>query len=582
MQNSKKPVKHLKLEPLDANKFIKVNKLKVITNPVYFDRTGIPTPDGLLSNEIFGVTSNDRTEIFAYIPLAGESFLHPLAYKTWCRLDSNVKMCVFELDTFRLDKETGKLVPDPNGGTGLKFLKKIIKDVDFKRTQSLKREVKINFLETYKDKLFMDNLIVMPAGYRDVNTEQSRMGVGEINKLYDNVLRDVNALKESEDYGLSMNGALRGRIQEGLVAIYDWICFGRFNGVDSPATGLSRKLGLIRRAGMRRTFDWGARLVICSQNLRVESLDDLEIDTDSIGLPLAALCANFYPYMIYHIRQFFENNFSSVKYMQVMYMSEKDKSKPPFYADIISWREEFSDERIKKELDRFMHGSSNRFVPIELPIPSQYERMGNRQYKAYIKFRGRQVTTKEAAEALAKGTEFNFESLPLVLRPLTWADIIYMAAKEIVKDKMTLITRYPMDSYWNQFPARIVVLSTIETEPMIINGKLYKKYPKIRKSDILKNSSNKWIDVATPNNARLGTFGADFDGDTISSKTPFSIEANKELYDITNSKMNYIGLTGINEITTSKEGLQALYNLTLVLPEDKDKMTKLTLADFGY
>ena len=80
----------------------------------------------------------------------------------------------------------------------------------------------------------------------------------------------------------------------------------------------------------------------------------------------------------------------------------------------------------------------------------------------------------------------------------------------------------------------------------------------------------------------LVPLGADFDGDTISSKTPFSIEANQELYDITNSKMNYIGLTGINEITTSKEGLQALYNLTLVLPEDKDKMTKLTLADFGY
>jgi len=581
MANPKSKTKHLKLEPLDANKFIKVNKLKVITNPVYFDRTGMPTTDGLLSNEIFGVTSNDRTEIFAYIELAGESFLHPLAYKTWCRLDSNVKMCVFELDTFRLDKETGKLVPDPNGGTGLKFLKKIIKEVDFKRTQSLKREVKINFLETYKDKLFMDNLIVMPAGYRDVNTEQSRMGVGEINKLYDNVLRDVNALKESEDYGLSMNGALRGRIQEGLVAIYDWICFGRFNGVDSPATGLSRKLGLIRRAGMRRTFDWGARLVICSQNLRVESLDDLEIDTDSIGLPLAALCANFYPYMIYHIRNWFENNLSMVKYMQVMYMDPKDK-RPNFSADLVQWREEFSDERIKKELDRFMHGSSNRFIPIEAPLSDSVKDKLKPNEKYYLVFKGRYIDSKQAVDDYKAGKQVDIESYPLITRPMTWADLIYRAAKEIVKDKMTLITRYPMDSYWNQFPARIVVLSTIETEPMIINGKLYKTYPKIRKSDILKNSSNKWIDVATPNNARLGTFGADFDGDTISSKTPFSIEANQELYDLTNSKMNYIGLTGINEITTSKEGLQALYNLTLVLPEDKDKMTKLTLADFGY
>ena len=578
MANSTKKPKHLKLEPLDANKFIKVNKLKPITNPVYFDRTGVPTPDGLLSNEIFGVTASDRTEIFSYIELAGETFLHPLAYKTWCRLDSNVKMCVFELDNFRLDKETGKLVLDPNGGTGLKFLRKIIKDVDFKKTQSIKREVNINFLETFRDNLFMDNLIVLPAGYRDVNTEQSRLGVGEVNKLYDNVLRDVNALKESEDYGLSMNGSLRGRIQEGIVAIYDWICFGRFNGVDSPATGLSRKLGLIRRAGMRRTFDWGARLVICSQNLRVESLDDLEIDTDSIGIPLAALCANFYPYMLYHIRQYFENNLSFVKYMQVMYMDEKDKKKPPFYADLVSWREEFSDERIKKELDSFMHGSSNRFVPIEMPIADQYKG----KYKPYLTFKGRYIDSKKAVEDYQAGKIVDVESYPLIERPMTWADLFYRAAKEIVKDKMTLITRYPMDSYWNQFPARIVVISTIETEPMIINGKLYKTYPKIRKEDILKNSSNKWVDVATPNNARLGTFGADFDGDTISSKTPFSIEANQELYDLTNSKMNYIGLTGINEITTTKEGLQSLYNLTLVLPEDKDKMTKLSLADFGY
>ena len=43
---------------------------------------------------------------------------------------------------------------------------------------------------------------------------------------------------------------------------------------------------------------------------------------------------------------------------------------------------------------------------------------------------------------------------------------------------MTLITRFPIDSYWNQFPAKIKVISTIQTEPMIINGKFYKEYPK--------------------------------------------------------------------------------------------------------
>ena len=40
----------------------------------------------LLSNDIFGITKDDRTTIFAYINLGGESFLHPLAEKVGFRL----------------------------------------------------------------------------------------------------------------------------------------------------------------------------------------------------------------------------------------------------------------------------------------------------------------------------------------------------------------------------------------------------------------------------------------------------------------------------------------------------------------
>lgn len=570
--------KHLKLEPLDVEKFIKMNELKPISNPVFFSRSGVPTTDGLLSNEIFGISKDDRTQIFAYINLAGETFMHPLAYKTWCRLDSNIKLCAYEMETFSLDEETGKLVKDPEGETGIKFLKKIIKKVDFQKTNSMKREVKIDFIQKYRDKLFTENLIVIPAGYRDVNTDtDSRIGVGEINKLYDTIIRDTNALRESEDYGLSLNGSLRGRIQDNLVAIYDWIVFGRFNGVDAQASGLSRKLGLIRRAGMKKSFDWGSRLVICTQNLRVEDLDDLEVDLDSMGLPLAALCANFFPYLLYNIRQWFDNQFTNMKYSQGIIM---DKSKKEIIdIELEDWRLTFSDERIKKEIDRFMHGSSNRFVPIEVPLSKDSEKK-LKDRKAYILFKGNKITSKDAVEKLQKNEVINIESFPLETRPMTWCDIIYIALKEITKDKMTLITRFPVDSYWNQFPAKIKVLSTIKTEPMIIDGIFYKEYPLIRVEDMNKDTSSKFIDVALPNNVRLDSIGGDFDGDTISSKPPFSIEANEELYDVVNSKKHYISLDGMNAMNVTKEGLQSLYNLTLVLPEDEKSMTQK--IDFGY
>lgn len=560
------PIRQLDIKPLDVDKFIKVNELKAITNPMFFARTNMPTVDGLLSNEIFGITKDDRTTIFAYIDLAGEYFLHPLAYKIWSRLDSNVKLCVYEMDTFVYDPEKGKLKPDPKGETGLKFLMKLIKTVDFKKTGSSKREVKINFLEKYREKLFMKDVVVIPAGMRDVNTEaDGKVGVGEINKLYNAVVRDAKALQESDDYGLSLNGTLRGRIQDNIVKIYNWFIFGRdpLTGADAQASGLSRKLGLIRRAGMKKSFDWGSRLVICTQNLRKEKLSDLDVDLDSIGLPLAAVCANLFPYMLYWIRNWFSNRLSDVQTLTVY----NTKTKKLEQTKIDSWQTVYSDERIKKEIGRFMHGMSNRFVPIEAPIINPAK---GTNY--YLQFKGYNVPNEDIAKKLIND-QMSKESFHLNSRPLTWCDLIYMAAMEVTKDKMTLITRFPMDSYYNQFPAKIKVISTIETEPILVWNTFYKKYPKITLADINQNSSNHFVDVALPNNVRLGSIGGDFDGDTVSSKVPYSIEANDELYKAINAKIHYIGFGGINKMETSNEGAQAIYNITMNLPDDEGKFT---------
>jgi hypothetical protein len=64
------------------------------------------------------------------------------------------------------------------------------------------------------------------------------------------------------------------------------------------------------------------------------------------------------------------------------------------------------------------------------------------------------------------------------------------------------------------------------------------------------------------------------DGDQISVKSLYSVEANAELSKQINSKDHYIGLSGENLMVVSNEGAQSIYNLTLVLPEDKHKLTK--------
>jgi hypothetical protein len=61
----------------DVEDFIKKNpSTEEITNPIYFVRPGVPTPDGLLSNDIFGITKEERSGIWGYIDLSDCLCIH--------------------------------------------------------------------------------------------------------------------------------------------------------------------------------------------------------------------------------------------------------------------------------------------------------------------------------------------------------------------------------------------------------------------------------------------------------------------------------------------------------------------------
>ena len=102
---------------------------------------------------------------------------------------------------------------------------------------------------------------------------------------------------------------------------------------------------------------------------------------------------------------------------------------------------------------------------------------------------------------------------------------------------------------------------------MVINGNFYQWYPKIRQDDIGKDTSNKIVDTLQISNVFLALMGADYDGDTASVKVAYTEEANAELEKYRNSNAEYITLSGSNGRKAEKEAIQAIYNLTLVLPD---------------
>jgi len=537
-----KAVEKLKLEIMDVETFIKRNNVKEVTNPVTFVRDGYPSPDGLLSNEIFGITKEDRAGTFAYIDL-GDLFMDPSCYKAWYRMDSRIKSIVHQTEKYIVNAD-GDLEVSEKGKTGVKFLKDNFDKIKIKSTESRKRDVKIEYLQQNKDRMFLTKYLVIPAYFRDVNSTGKNVGVGAINKLYASLLIAVSSLKSTQDYGFDNTGAISGRIQETLLTIYDWFVGNNNERINDEGTGMAGKKGIIRRANMTKTPDYSSRLVISAVDMKVESLQNKMVTLERSALPLSSVIANFKPFMIFHIKKFFENEFGGISSYPVINKKGEVEYKTPKDPLI-----EFSDERIEKELKKFTHSYSNRFVPIEVPLDNTKE-------KYYMKFKGRNSSIEDSDKR--PDSLFN--------RKLTWCDVFFMAAVEATRDKCVLITRFPMDSYFNQFPTKIVVSSTKKTEPIYVDNTYYEFYPLIREEDINSDTSKVFIDTGMISNLYLKAIGADFDGDMISTRGVYIVEANEELERFIYSKGNFIDVGGNNVRTIEGDCLQSLYSLTKILP----------------
>lgn len=531
---------NLQVSLLDVDDFVKKNNLVEITNPVIFDTSSNPTNDGLLSNTIFGITKESRASTFAYISLK-KKFLQPLVYRIWSKVDSKIKSLIHGIGTYSIDK-SGNIIEDPKGDNGIDFLRKNLDKIKFRETDSIKRERYVKFLNDNRKNFFTDKLIVIPPFFRDIKVDGGKISVGDINKLYINVMVSASAIGDSTEYGFSIGKSVEGRLQEGLIEIYKW--FG--TGTDSnPNGGLPGKFGVIRRANLSKTTDYATRLVMSAPKLDVENMEDIRADFDYSVLPMTSAAANFFPFVIFHMRRFFENEFIGDTKYPIL-----DKDGTIIYGEIEDYQIQFSDEVLKKELDRFIHGYSDRFRPVKVLC-----RVKGKQEYLDLKWKG---FYKEPDVKALKNE-----------RPLTWCDVIYMACEEAVKDRMILITRYPIDTFYNEFATKIRLSSTIETEEAVFDNVVYTHYPKIRKEDIGKDTSSSFIDTMNICNGYLDSIGGDYDGDMVTIKGVYTDEANAELKKQLASNIHFINLGGNPVISTSKESIQALYAMTLILPDTK-------------
>ena len=547
--------KMLKVRLADVEDFVKKNEVKEVTNPIFFIRDGVPSSDGLLSYDIFGITREERANIWGYIDLT-TWFMHPLCYIIWNRMDKNISCIIHGVKTYSLDKD-GYIVEDPNGETGIEFLHKNIDKIKIKRTDSARRDNNIKFLMANKDRMFIKKMLVQPPFYRDVLSGKGKVEVGQLNKYYASLLISVRALRETQDMGFSLGDATKGRVQETLLNIYKCVTGTSTNPDDGK--GLSGKTGIMNGSALAKTADYGTRLVISAPELKVETLDDMMVDMTHCALPLASALVNFKPFIVFAVKRFFDNEFGGGT--AIPYMTQDKKIE---YGQVTDYQMLFSDEEIEKQMDRYIHGFSNRFSPVEVKITGADSNI----HTGYMVFKGRSVSPKDFKDGKIVGQS------SLINRRLTWCDVLYMAACEATKDKAVLITRFPIDSAYNQCPNKVRISTIKQTEHIAVDSEFYRWYPRIREEDIGTNTSNKFIDTLNVCNLLLKGFNGDYDGDTVSIKAAWIQETNEELFKFMNSKSMYIDFSGNNIRQASNEAIQSLYSMTKVLDEDKKKLTQ--------
>lgn len=503
----------MKVSLVSIKKLIAINNLKKVTNPIVFDRGGIPTADGLLSTELCGLTTAERKETYTYIDLHG-NFLHPKTYKDFKRLDRRIDNIIAGTKNYIIDEEGNIVEDEENGQTGIDFLYKNWNKIKFKRNNSNARNERINMIESYpKDVHFTHYWIVAPAFYRDVNFKNYSGG-----KLSHNVLTDKYAkllkmanMLESVNFDFMMYNT-QYMIQQSLVDIYDFLKGKQ-----------EKKTGAIRKSLLGKSVDYGARSVITAPrfNFNYKNMTSFKYT----GVPIAQACSLFFPFLMYYLKRWF---------------AEKDNELNGYYdgKKIYNLRDYYDEKKLKDQINRFMFSYTERFELVAVPFENKD---GN---KAYLKFEG---IDKDGNK---------------VERDLTWCDIIYQSIYDATLDKHIWVTRYPLLDYFGTFPTRISILTTIDTDYMKIGDTEYKTYPHIDLSYSKSKISTYFLDTITISNVYLAGLGGDYDGDQVTIKSVFSQEANAECEKIMHNISNILNICGDNVRATTNEGIQTIYMLT--------------------
>lgn len=554
------------------NNNIKYLKMREVKNPVYFLSMSNqePTEDGLFSTKIFGIQPEEKKRKWGYIDL-GTKVIHPFIYEVLCSLQQNIVSCcngegswivTEDHDLVKLDENDSRY-NDEN--TGIDWFIRNYPKIVFKRNGSRERDEKINMLTSIKpSEMFISKWLVIPVFYRDFNYRNNKLDIPPINSLYRKLITIAQSVKFSSSLEVT---SIMDKMNMQLTLV----------DIEKYYIELIRQSdGFFRQYVIGKNPDYGVRSVIsCPVLTQYDKPDDCPIDMNHTGYPLSEVIQSLYPFIERWVYNWFVNEFdvsSGVK-PALIYENGKKKLVAMNAVNLITYKSydangkeiekvrteksnivdgKYNIDNIRKRINTWIDNYESRFDPIT--YDGEYN--GKIYKNCELAFTG----VPYAADAQ------NPNASDIANRAFTWTDLLYLAAEDCASDKYAWVTRYPLTTYLGVYPTKMFVMSTVRTMKckMVVNGetRIYDYYPLIDPNKTTMEVSTSFNETINMANSRLAVIGGDYDGDTVSTRAMFSVEANAETMDIINSPKNFLNCKGSLIATMTNEGNLTLYNMT--------------------
>ena len=465
--------------------------------------------DGLFSISIFGRVGSDERDLrFSFIDIRVEIF-HPFIYQTLCELKGLYESIIMgRAYAVWNDKEKDFEASDPvNGQTGFFFFVSQWKNIVFKRTESKARDIKIEFIEKFKERALTSKIVVIPAGYRDIQVDESgRVRQSEINDYYRNLISISNSVPASNVAKTAILDTSRVSLQNAFNKIYEYLG-GLIKGKHGFMAG---------KWASRRVFN-GTRNVISAMDTSPPYLgapNYPKYNDTTLGLfqlIKAMLPVTQHLLLTGWAAKVFSGSEGSALLTNPVSLKQERVAVSPDTID--RWT---TTSGIEKVISSYRE-TERRHRPV----------MVEGYYLGLI-YRGPDKTFKIFADIDELPRDETF--LKEYVFPLTLCEYIYLAGYTRWAKTPIMVTRYPVTGLGSIYPSYAYVKNTINAEIRYELGETWEKMGEEFKAvefPILDTPT--YVDSLIPHPSRLQALGGDYDGDTCSANALYTDEAVEEV-----------------------------------------------------